>query len=117
MAVYASQGARTDDLRKLLEYLENEARQPNTDAAAAYNDAAKGLRKILDKPVAVMEDIMEVEQANTPDMSVTVAWPLRRGEMQTAVFDRDGGPDLNTMTRHDRVIVRTMLEQALEWFR
>lgn len=51
---------------------------------------------------------------NIADMSVTVTWPLRRGEMQMAVFDRDGGPDLGTMTRHDRVIVRTLLRQALE---
>lgn len=112
MPMYVDQTAKNAALRKLLDDLSDESRASNPDVAMAYQDVAQRLRRILDRPVA--EDVRVVEPAdNIPDMAVVVHWPLIRGQMQTAVFDRDGGPEPETLTNHDRVILRALLASAM----
>ena len=110
--VFQSQ-AELDELLTAINAARDFHAPPMSDSQRSRLGSLADALRVGNAPAGAGHPDAPAEDPNTADMSVTVTWPLRRGEMQTVVFDRDGGPDPETLTGYDRVIMRAMLEQAL----
>lgn len=106
-------------LRELKQWLYTRANSVEAESSEGDDTAVRRVLALvynrLDVALDAPEDASDVTtfRFQAGDMCVVVFWPEGGGRGQSVTFDRNGGPELDTLTTLDTVIVRALLEHAL----